>query len=71
MTANNKVYLSSQKVRDRYGISNMTLYRWERDPALNFPQPVIINGRKYQDEGKLQEWERSRAVGGRSGVAKC
>lgn len=66
-----KVYLSSQKVRARYGISNMTLYRWERDPALNFPQPVIINGRKYQDESKLQEWERSRVTGSKCGGAKC
>jgi hypothetical protein len=39
--------------------------------VLNFPQPVIINGRKYQEESKLQEWERSRVIGSKCGGAKC
>jgi hypothetical protein len=29
-------------------ISSMTLWRWMRDPQINFPQPdVIIRGRRY------------------------
>ncbi len=55
-------YLSRRGVRQRYGISNMTLWRWERDPRLKFPKPIEINGRFYQDLSVLEEWERSRAV---------
>jgi predicted DNA-binding transcriptional regulator AlpA len=55
-------YLTRSSVRKRYGISNMTLWRWERDPRLKFPKPLEINGRLYQDLSALEEWERSRAV---------
>jgi excisionase family DNA binding protein len=45
----------------------MSLWRWEHDPDLDFPQPTIINGRKYYAEGELEAWERSR--GARSSAA--
>jgi predicted DNA-binding transcriptional regulator AlpA len=55
-------YLSRSQIRERYGISSMTLWRWERDPHLNFPKPIEINGRLYRDEGALESWDRDRAV---------
>jgi hypothetical protein len=34
--------------RENGGISDMTLWRWTRNPRIQFPQPdLIINGRKY------------------------
>jgi hypothetical protein len=45
----------------RYGVSSRTISRWERNPDLNFPQPEVINGRKYDDEGRLIEWDRANA----------
>jgi predicted DNA-binding transcriptional regulator AlpA len=54
-------YLPGRQVRDRYNVSDMTLWRWLRNPKLNFPQPTIINRRRYWAEEELQQWERSRA----------
>ena len=44
----------------RYGVCSRTIARWERDPDLKFPQPTVINGRKYDDEGALNEWDRAQ-----------
>lgn len=41
----NKQYVTSKYVRDRYGVSDMTLWRWLRDPKLNFPKPLTIRRR--------------------------
>jgi hypothetical protein len=48
----------------RYSVTPMTLYRWDRDPALGFPKPIYIRSRKYRDEAQLEAWEASRAEGG-------
>jgi predicted DNA-binding transcriptional regulator AlpA len=55
-------YLPRKAVRERYGISGMTLWRWERDVRLRFPKPIQINGRLYQSLSALEEWERSRTA---------
>ncbi|WJR67254.1 helix-turn-helix domain-containing protein [Neorhizobium sp. CSC1952] len=54
-------YLTAAQVRERFKISDPTLYRWTRDPGLKFPQPLKIKRRKLFDEAKLNEWERSRS----------
>jgi hypothetical protein len=38
----------------------MTLWRWERDPLLGFPPPVVINSKKFFDVDELEAWERKR-----------
>jgi len=48
--------------RDRYHIHIKTLGRWDNDPDLGFPAPVIINGRKYRRRRELEEFERARVV---------
>jgi DNA-binding transcriptional MerR regulator len=55
--------LPTREVRARYGVCDRTIARWERDQALKFPQPTVINGRKYYDENALTEWDRARARG--------
>jgi hypothetical protein len=57
------MYLPSRQVRERYHVSDMSLWRWLRDPKLNFPQPTIINGRRYWRLEDLETWERDRAAG--------
>ena len=42
-----KVYLPAAAVRSRYGVSDMSLWRWLRDPKLGFPRPMRINGRRF------------------------
>ncbi|GLS46265.1 DNA-binding protein [Methylobacterium brachythecii] len=55
-------YLATKTVLHRYGgISQMTLWRWEREATLPFPAPLIINRRKYYDLAKIEDWERARA----------
>lgn len=49
-----------RKVAERNGVSVRTISRWEGDPELNFPRPIIINGRRYYDEAELRAWEQSR-----------
>jgi predicted DNA-binding transcriptional regulator AlpA len=55
-------YLPDPKVCERYGITSMTLWRWDHDPLVNFPKPIRIKRRKYRDEAELVEWERSQAT---------
>jgi hypothetical protein len=34
-------------IRGEFGVWAMSIFRWERDPSLDFPRPVIIRGRRY------------------------
>lgn len=42
--------------------SDMTLWRWKRDPELNFPPAAVINGVEYNDLNLVDSWIRSRVV---------
>jgi len=44
------------------GISEMSLWRWQRDPKLGFPQPTRINGISYTDREAIDEWMRCRVT---------
>jgi predicted DNA-binding transcriptional regulator AlpA len=52
-------WVSAGDVKLRYNISEMTLYRWERDEALNFPQPMRIKKRKFFRVEELDLWDKS------------
>jgi predicted DNA-binding transcriptional regulator AlpA len=49
-------------VAKRYGVSSMTLWRWDRDTELNFPKPVRIRGRKYRRAEELAEFDAQRTA---------
>jgi len=53
--------LPGRKVRERYGVTDMSIWRWRRNPALAFPKPIIINGRCYWRLEELEAWEATRA----------
>jgi predicted DNA-binding transcriptional regulator AlpA len=57
-------YLGGRAVRDRYGVSKMTVWRWLRDADLRFPQPTTIKRRHYWSLPDLEQWERTRAARG-------
>ncbi len=61
LSADDDRLIPDPKVCERYDISDMTLYRWDRDPDLNFPPPIRINRRKYRKLSALMKWERARA----------
>jgi hypothetical protein len=54
--------LPTRLVCQRYGVSDRTVARWERDPDLNFPKALVVNGRKYFAEDELTAWDRANAV---------
>jgi hypothetical protein len=65
MEARPRRLLPSRQICARYGVSDMTLHRWSRNPDLGFPKFIYINGRKYADEGELEEFDRKRRELGR------
>jgi len=49
-------------VRDALGgVSDMTLWRWLNDPALNFPKPIYIARRRYWREADVSAWLDAQA----------
>ena len=53
-------FLPARQVWERYGVTQMSLWRWLRDPELKFPQPIRIGRFRYWRLSDLIEWERSR-----------
>ncbi len=54
-----KRYIPDPLVCRRYGVSAMSIWRWDRDPNLNFPKPVNIRGRKYRNEAELDAFDEA------------
>jgi predicted DNA-binding transcriptional regulator AlpA len=48
-------------VQKRYQKSHVIIWRWVRDPALGFPQPIQINGRNLCRLADLVAWETAQA----------
>lgn len=45
------------------GVTNMCLWRWQRDPRVQFPAPdLIINNRRYWKAGTIRRWKAERAT---------
>jgi len=42
------------------GVSDMSVWRWLSDPALQFPRPIYISRRRYWREAELLAWIDSR-----------
>ena len=59
---NNDTYMPAKKVRERYSISDMTLWRWEHDLKIAFPRPMIVNRRKLYRLADTEAWERQRVA---------
>ncbi len=53
-------FLTGPQVRERYQKSHVTMWRWVRDPALNFPQPIKINRLNYWRLADLESWENAQ-----------
>jgi predicted DNA-binding transcriptional regulator AlpA len=52
-------YLTGPQVCARYGISDVSLWRWLRDH--DFPPPTLrIRDRRYWLESELVAWERAQ-----------
>ncbi|MXP09606.1 helix-turn-helix transcriptional regulator [Pseudoblastomonas halimionae] len=55
--------IGSAAVREMCGgISDMSIWRWLNDDALNFPKPIYISRRRYWREADILDWINSREV---------
>jgi hypothetical protein len=46
-----------------FGISSMTLWRWDRDPDLNFPARINIRGRNFRSRKQIEAFKRDMLRG--------
>jgi hypothetical protein len=56
------VFRTSAEVRRRYGVSDMWVHRRLTDGS-GFPQPLVINRRRFWKLSDLLAWERAQAAG--------
>jgi hypothetical protein len=54
--------LPTRMIKERYGVGQRTVDRWIVDETLGFPQPTMINRRRYFALDQLENWERERAT---------
>ncbi len=55
-----KKLIRNSRLSQRYGVRRETIYKWKRDPRVNFPKPAaIINGIEYFDPDVLDEYDQA------------
>lgn len=55
--------VNSNTVMARLGdISRATLWRYLKDPELDFPRPIVMRKRRFWREDELSDWIASRAA---------
>lgn len=47
--------VGSRFVRELFGVSEMTIWRW-MNSDVGFPKPIYISGRRYWREADLLAW---------------
>ena len=55
-------YARNKETAEYLGISEMTLWRWRRDPKLKFPLPSVINGVERNNLDEVDQWMKAKAV---------
>ena len=55
-------YIPGPKLRDMFGISAVTLWRWQHMPHSTFPRPVKINNRNYFQREQVMSWIENQQV---------
>lgn len=54
-------FLTSAQLRERFKVSAMTLWRWERDEELRFPEAVRLGRAKRWRRADIEKWESTLA----------
>jgi predicted DNA-binding transcriptional regulator AlpA len=49
-------FIPGPKLRAKFGISAVTLWRWRHNKENGFPAPKVINGRLYFPLGAVTAW---------------
>jgi predicted DNA-binding transcriptional regulator AlpA len=53
-------WLTGPQVMAHFSVCDTTLFRWQRDPAVDFPRPMIIRRRRYWRESDIERWAQHR-----------
>jgi predicted DNA-binding transcriptional regulator AlpA len=68
MRAKNQIVGEKQRwvrnvaLAEYFGVTTMTIWRWQRDPNLSFPQPSVVNGISFTDIEAVDQWMRQRVA---------
>ena len=57
---NESGYLRNAELARFLRVSVMTVWNWQRDPDLGFPQPAVINNICYTSRAEVDKWLRSK-----------
>jgi hypothetical protein len=60
------------KIAKEFSVTLMTLWRWDRDPTLQFPPPIKIRNRNFRSRAALEEFKARllrRAIEARENAA--
>jgi predicted DNA-binding transcriptional regulator AlpA len=55
-------WLRNRGLASLLNVTDVTIWRWQRDPAINFPQPSVINGIPYTNLDEIDAWMKLRVV---------
>jgi len=55
-----QTFRTGPQVQARHNRSHVTIWRWARDPALGFPQPIQINRLNYRRLADLEAWKTAQ-----------
>ena len=53
-------YVPARAVWERFGITDMSLWRWLRDERMAFPKPVYFGRFRYFKVAEINAWERGQ-----------
>jgi hypothetical protein len=56
--------IPASKAAKRYDRTTRTIDRWLEREVLDFPKPIVVNGRRYWRVSDLEDWERRQAAAG-------
>jgi hypothetical protein len=57
MDDKNETLVPDPVVCREFGIVSMSLWRWTRDPELNFPPAIRIRGRNFRSRRQLEAFK--------------
>jgi predicted DNA-binding transcriptional regulator AlpA len=55
-------WVRNKALAEMLGVTVMSIWRWQRDATLAFPQPSEINGIQYTNIEDVERWLKARAL---------
>lgn len=51
------ILVPGPQVQREFGVTSMTIWRWDRDSKLGFPPKIKLNGRNYRSRQQLEAFK--------------